>query len=476
MTDPQPVTTEEASGGGGLRGSLGVPGIVFLVVAAAAPLTVVAGALPVALAIGNGPGVPTAYLLVALALLLFSVGYAAMSRHVVDAGAFYAYVTRGLGRTTGLGTAGLALVTYTSVQLAVYGLAGAVLGGIVAGYGGPDLPWWLWCGVLMAIIGFLGYRNIDVGKRVLAVVLVLEIGIVVALIAGVLVRGGPEGLSFVSFTPGAFAVGAPGIAVMFAVASFIGFEATAIYGEEARRPKSTVPLATYTAVVIIGVFYAVSSWAVVTAYGPGAVQEAASADIDGLVITAMATYLGAPAAPIAEILLLGSMFAALIAFHNAIARYLYSLARQGVAPNRLSRAHPRHGSPYMGSLAQTASAAVIVTLFALAGADPVLQLFTWMSGTAVVGVLGLMLLTSLAVLAFFQRTGADRRIWHTRIAPVLGTLALLALLALVLSNFTILIDGSAQLAGVLLALMAAAFVAGLAVARLRPERRGSAED
>jgi hypothetical protein len=39
-----------------LRGHIGIPGVVFLVVAAAAPLTVVAGALPVMLAIANGPG------------------------------------------------------------------------------------------------------------------------------------------------------------------------------------------------------------------------------------------------------------------------------------------------------------------------------------------------------------------------------------------------------------------------------------
>ncbi|MGY4778831.1 amino acid transporter, partial [Rhodococcus opacus] len=73
--------TTTGSGAGTLRGSIGVVGIVFLVIAAAAPLTAIGGALPVMIAIGNGACAPTAYLIAALVLLVFSVGYAAMSSH-----------------------------------------------------------------------------------------------------------------------------------------------------------------------------------------------------------------------------------------------------------------------------------------------------------------------------------------------------------------------------------------------------------
>ena len=50
--------------------------------------------------------------------------------------------------------------------------------------------------------------------------------------------------------------GTAGIALAFAFASYIGFEATAIYGEESREPKKTVPRATYTAIILIGVVFA----------------------------------------------------------------------------------------------------------------------------------------------------------------------------------------------------------------------------
>ena len=404
----------------GLRGSIGVVGIVFLVVAAAAPLTAVGGALPVMLAIGNGAGSPMAYVVATVVLLFFSVGYAAMSRHVVDAGAFYAYVSKGLGTSVGVGAAGLALLTYTAIQAAIYGLAGATAQGLSTRYGGPDLPWWTWALLLMAVVGLLGYRNVDVGARVLGVLLTLEIAVIAVVAVAVLAQGGAEGVDLRSFTPSAFFSGAPGISIMFAIASFIGFEATAIYGEEARNPRRTVPVATYLAVVLIGAFYALSSWAIVLAFGSGAVVAAAQADTAGLVFTAAAQYVAPVVADLMVVLLLTSLFAALLAFHNAISRYLFALGRQGMAPEVLSRTHVRHTSPHVGSLAQTASAFVVVAVFAVAGSDPVLQLFTWMSGLATVSILLLMVLTSVAVLAFFARDRVDRRTWHTRVAPALG--------------------------------------------------------
>ncbi|MGV9541473.1 APC family permease [Nocardia beijingensis] len=450
----------------GLRGSVGVTGIVFLVVAAAAPLTVIGGALPVMIALGNGAGSPTAFLVAAAVLLIFSVGYAAMSRHMVDAGAFYAYVRTGIGASWGLGAAGLALLAYTAIQAAIYGLAASAVRSLVVDYGGPRLPWYVYALGLIVLVAVLGYRNIELGAKVLGVLLVVEIGIILVLSAAVFLRGGAHGIDAVSFTPSAFLGGSPGIALMFAIASFVGFEATAIYGEEARDPKRTVPLSTYAAVLVIGVVYAIASWAMVLAFGSDEVAVAAGEDPSGLAFTAAGKFLGPFAVEVMRIMLITSLFAALLAFHNAISRYLYVLARDGHGPRALGRTHLRHGSPHRGSITQTASAVLVVGAFAAAGADPVLQLFTWLSGLATVAILLLMLLTSIAVIAFFARTRLDRRIWHTRIAPALGALGLLAVAATVVANFATLV-GSTRAAEVLLVLVVAVLVLGVAWAKIR---------
>src|SRR5688500_19601307 len=134
------------------RNRLGVTGIVFFVVAAAAPLVGMTGAVPVAIVLGNGAGAPGAYLAVGLVLLLFSVGYAAMSHQVTNTGAFFAYVGRGLGIGPGVGSAFASLVAYVGVQLAVYGFFGAVMAGAMNDQFGLDLPWWAWALLAWAVV------------------------------------------------------------------------------------------------------------------------------------------------------------------------------------------------------------------------------------------------------------------------------------------------------------------------------------
>ena len=85
------------------RVALSTRRIIFLVVAAAAPLAAMIGNLPIALGRGNGPATPAAFLFASLVLLLFTVGYAAMGRRVVNTGAFYTYVAKGLGKPAGVG-------------------------------------------------------------------------------------------------------------------------------------------------------------------------------------------------------------------------------------------------------------------------------------------------------------------------------------------------------------------------------------
>ncbi len=100
-------------------GLVGVSHIVFLVLGAAAPMAAIVGAMPVAVALGDGKGFTGAYVLAGVVLGLFAVGYAAMSRHVTDAGAFYSYVARGLGPRAD-GVAGyVALVAYNAMAIAL---------------------------------------------------------------------------------------------------------------------------------------------------------------------------------------------------------------------------------------------------------------------------------------------------------------------------------------------------------------------
>ncbi len=76
-----------------LSGRLGPVGIVFMVVAAAAPLTVIGGNMPLAMGLGNGAGAPVGFVIAALVLLVFSVGFVTMTPHVPAAGPGLATIT-----------------------------------------------------------------------------------------------------------------------------------------------------------------------------------------------------------------------------------------------------------------------------------------------------------------------------------------------------------------------------------------------
>ncbi|MBN9111420.1 MAG: APC family permease [Pseudonocardia sp.] len=461
---------QQSTSARGLTGSLGVGSIVFMVVAAAAPLTVIAGTVPLGIAAGNGPAFPTTFALCCVILLLFAVGFCAMSRHVPNAGAFYAYIARGLGRATGTGAAFLALVTYTAVQLAVYGYIGAVFDGLVQHWGGPALPWWLWSIVALAIVAVLGYRHIELSSRVLGTLLIAEVAIVLVLDVVVIGRGGgsAEGLSTALVQPSQVVSGSLGIAIMFAIASFLGFEATAVFRNEARDPQRTIPRATYTALLVIGVFYTLSSWSVVSAWGDTAAVEQATADPGNMLITTITNVLGPVGGDIAQVLLVTSMFAALLSFHNVLARYFFSLGGSGALPAACGRSHPHHRSPHIASATQSVTALVFVAVFAILGMDPVTQVFAWMAGTATLGVLALMALTCAAVIVFFRREHVDTRLWQTVLAPSLGLVGLLACLWLTVSNFPTLIGGSPSLATAIGAVLVLAFVFGLVWSRRRP--------
>jgi amino acid transporter len=452
-----------------LRGRLGPGAIVFMVVAAAAPLTVIAGSVPIGIAAGNGAGYPALYIVAALVLAFFAVGFTAMTRHVPNAGAFYSYIGTGLGRGAGLGSALVALISYITVQGAVYGYIGYLLNDLITSYGGPSLPWWLWTAVVLAVTGLLGYRHIELSSKVLGVLLVAEVAVVLVMDAAVIGRGGGhDGLSTALVRPSEVLSGSPGIGLMFAIAGFIGFEATAIFRDEARDPARTIPRATYLALAIIGIFYTVSSWAIVSAWGDGAVVEKSAADPGGIVITTAQQYVGTVLGDIMQVLFVTSLFAAILSFHNVLSRYAFSLGNTGVLPVICGRSHARHASPHIASLITTAVGVVLMAVCAIAGLDPVLQIFTWLAGIASVGIVVLMLLACVAVVVFFRRTGLDRRPWNSLIAPALGTVGLALILVLLVENLPLLMGGSTPLgvgAGVLLAV---ALGTGWLLAKARP--------
>ncbi|MEV0075261.1 APC family permease [Nocardia neocaledoniensis] len=452
-----------------LHGKLGVLSISLIIIAGAAPLCVVGGPMALGLALGNGAGLPAAYLATLAVLLLFVLGFTTMTPFVRSAGAFYSYVHAGLGRVAGIGTGYLAVLSYTCIYIGLYVLLGIGTDALVTTYGGPSMPWWVWAAVGLAIIAFLGHRNVEVSGKVLGVLLVAEVGLVVVLNAAILLRGGgPEGLSDgVASLADAFS-GAPGVALIFAVLSFIGIEAAAVFRDEAKDPVRTVRRATVVSVTVVGLFYAVTSWAVISGIGDSQVVAAATADPEGLLSSVALQYLGRVGADLIVPLFVTSTFAAALTWHNILSRYTLSLSSRELLPRRLVAVHPEHNSPHRGSLAVAAAVVVVVALAVAIGLDPMSQLYTWTSGLGSVGYVILLVLTCSAVLVYFRREPHETSALRTLVAPLLGLGGLLVILAAMLLNLDLLAGAEQSVSVAIIALLLGALVLGPVVGRLRP--------
>ncbi|MFB8004929.1 APC family permease [Nocardia sp. NPDC056000] len=449
--------------------TLGVPHIVFMVVAMAAPLTVFAGLIPLMLGSGNGIGTPVDFAIVGVVLVLFTVGYSAMTPEVRQAGAFYSYIQRGLGTGIGLGAAMLALVTYCLLIVAVGAYLGAAARTVVETFAGVTVPWWILAAAGLGVICYLGYRNVEVSARVLGALLIAEVGIVALVDLAIVLRGGDHGLSTHPLSWDAFTSGATGTGIMFAVFGFVGFEATAVFRSEAKDPDRTIPRATYIAVVLIAVIYAFSSWAMINGLGLAHATEAAANDPQGLAPELATRYLSRAAHDVMQVLLVTSFFACVLTAHNVVARYLFALGRQGALAVSLGSVHPAHRSPYAASLLTSGVVAALLAATAIAGLEPVVQIYAWFGGAGTLGLIVLLALTSAAIVVHFRRVRTATA-WTGTVAPALALGALTTILVLVIGNFELLI-GSRTGANVFLAVVAAAFAGGLAWAALLHRRR-----
>lgn len=455
-----------------LNRGLGVGSIVFMVVAAAAPLAVVTASIPLIVSVSASTAAPQFFLVAMAVLALFSVGFTSMSKYVPNAGAFYSYIQRGLGRHIGVGAAALAMGSYAVMLLGLYAYLGVATSALLSAVH-VDMPWWASALGWISLVGVLGYRDIELSSKVLGVLLVAETLAVVLVDIGVIASGGAAGLTLQPLLPSTFTTGAPSLGLMFGFFCFIGFEATAVFRNEARDPDRTIPRATFIAVVFIGLFYALAAWAVVVGLGTDNAVSMASAQPESVVQNLARGYVSPILTDVIQVLLVTSFFACVLSFHNVITRYQFTLATKGLLPQPLATIDRRHRTPSRSSLTFTIISLVAMAAVAAAGWDPIKQTYMWCTGASTLGLVALMAMTSLAVIVFFRSTEHETGRWHAVVAPGLSFVGLTAILLLVIKNFPLLV-GSTTTALVLGGLITAIFVTGLGVAervrRTRPDK------
>lgn len=450
-------------------GAVGLVGVLFMAVANAAPITAMSFNVPIAVGYGNGIGASAGYLFATIVLTIFTIGFVAMARYITTAGAFYGFISHGLGQVWGMASGLLAAVAYIIFEGSLIGGFSYFAAEYVLKPMGLSVNWIVIALIGVAVIAVLSYYSVTLAAGVLGVTLVCELLLLGALGMSVLFKGGPDGYlvgetvslqnAFTALPDSAYGTGVAGgvaaIGLFFAFWSWVGYETTAVYGEESKDPKRNVPRATMIACVGLGLFYTFLSWVVVVGNGRSkAVELSAGASPVDLWLGLVQSNLGGFAEGLYKFLLVLGSFACAMAFHNAAARYLFAMGREAAWPgvrNSLGAVNPKHGSPAVASFVQSGITAVLLILFLLftdvhvpddSGAlvstpelVPYVNAYGLLALIGTAMILIVQTITSFAVINYFWvkkvHTG---NVFTTLIAPAIGALGMIYALYLLWSN------------------------------------------
>ena len=468
-----PTATSVGSGGDGLRGNLGTWSLIFTVIAYNGPVIILAGVVPVVVSYGNGVAAPATFLSLGVLVAMFAVGINAMASRMTHAGAFYTYITAGLGRPPGLAAGCAAIIAYVGIGSACMALFGMgfrdLLTNVFGVQGGP--PWQVWAFIAFFAIAILSMFNIELSAKVVGVLSASEVILALVWNAGIYADGGPEGRVVHGVVSDYFS-GSLAMALVLSIICVAGFESLQVFRSETKDPSRTVPRATYACVAIFTVMYTVSTYAYIVAVGPSKAVEAGATDSTGAFLQTVAQYVATPVAHIANCLLTTSTFAAALATQTIVSRYLFALGRDGVVPRKLGQANAKHGSPMHAAVV----AAGFMLIFLAVPAVGIINASTAFTTLLGIGAYSLVLLyfgTSVAIVMFFakRRDIAGNKL-KTFVAPAMSTIGMALILYLSTVHFADVIVQSQTVATVTLiavyGLLLAAAVLALWFRRNRP--------
>lgn len=428
MTAP----TSDASGrqaDAGLRA--GVLKVRHAVITALAVITP-AGAilfLPIPIAANAGAAMPLSIVIgFAVVLVIMNAVYR-FSQRISHAGSFFAFVRESLGVRAGFLAGWLFLAFYPVLVGLDMILFGATLNGIILAHGGPNIPWWLLMLIGLVLVWAVAVIGIRLSVRSDLALLTFEFAVLFALAFTILAKGSPGGDWHAHvFNPRAGPSGFSGVLVgtVFAVLAFTGFEAPAYLGEEAAKPRRTVPRAILLTTVLIGIVYVFFFYVSTVGYGLSNIGKLSAdpAPWD----TLGRHYWGSSPTILVDIASVVALVAGGLAAQNGAARMVYALGRDGLLPRALGRTVRRFGTP-AAALTVMLVASVAMGLGFGFGFQP-LPAFALLSLIVTLCALGVYALAQIGLARYFWRLGKFNPFWH----GLLPTAAVAAIVYLFIKN------------------------------------------
>lgn len=429
------------------RGAIGLTEVLFQSITHMAP------AVAVALSIGAATGVaggntPLAVVFALVAALLTAYSIGELARHLPSAGGMYTYVGRGLGSFLGWLMAWAFLLAeplVAPILFAAFGLYGSI---ILASFGlAGDIAWILGAILCAAIVWLLIYRGVAVSTRAGVVLGIVEIAIFV-LISALLVAAAGSRNTLSVFVPGATGLTPALTGMVFSLLAFIGFEAAAPLGEEARDPKRTVRQAVILSAIVVGLFYTLNYYAATVFFGPdrmaGEFYTFNNGDPWGYMAEQVLPGFGGFLVIFA---ILNSSVANANSGATAATRAVFAMGRSGLLPRWFAAVHPVHRTPVNAVHAQAILGIVIAIGLGLLFRDEALggplTVYVFLGYTLGLLFAGMYIAVNVAVIGFYLGERRDEfNVLKHLVVPVLGVVAMVPAFMGVLGGVTIPILGT----------------------------------
>jgi amino acid transporter len=277
--------------------------------------------------------------------------------------------------------------------------------------------WWIWVLLITVVVFLLTYRDVRLSTTAGVILGAFEIIIFAALSLWMLISNAGD-INLQPFNPSHASGGFGGVlkGMIFAILAFIGFEAAAPLGEEARHPQRTIPRAVTGSAILIGIFYVFCAFAWVFGAGFGHfVTQATGADP----WRALGKVFWGTGWILVFLAICNSIVANSNAAVNAATRVFYALARNRLAPHQLGRTHPEFKTPHVAIIWMSAFA-LVLSLIAGAIWGP-LTAFSLLATIAVPVVIVVYMIISVGCMRYYLTVGrANFNPFLHIVLPVLG--------------------------------------------------------
>src|SRR5213080_1482931 len=324
--------------------SIGLPQVLFQSITHMAPAAAVAYSIYISVPDAH-QALPLSVGLALIACICAATAIGQLAKLFPSAGGMYTYVAHSLGPSAGFLTAWLFILFEPLVAPFLYLEFGWAMSDVFDTSVGWHYSgqWWIWVLLMTVIVFLLTYRDIRLSTTAGVILGAFEIAVFGALALWMLFSNVGD-LNVQPFNPNHAVGNWNGVfrGMVFAILAFIGFEAAAPLGEEAKNPRRSVPIAVIGSALMIGLFYVLCSYAWVFGAGfDNFVTQATGADP----WRNLGKVFWGTGWVVVFVAICNSIAANSNAAVNAATRVFYALARNRLAPQPLGHIHPRFKTP-----------------------------------------------------------------------------------------------------------------------------------